>query len=132
MQFSGEDLERMKAEMAEAHASIADVEAQLNELSASVVSKDRLISATVDAQGVISSLKLTGQSWREMSAKELSSKIIDVVTQAQEEVRQRSTELFAGVTPAGVDPMGAPAEGFDMEAMMQTLVAQFGEVTREQ
>lgn len=132
MQFTGEELEQMMAEMAEAHASIADVETQLSELSASVVSKDRLVSATVNAQGEISELKLTGQSWREMSPKELSTKIIDVVTQAQQEVRQRSTELIAAVAPTGVDAMSAPSEGVDMESMMHALVARFGEVSHEQ
>jgi len=131
MQFTGEDLEQMMAEMAEAQASIADVETQRSELSSTVTSKDRLISATVDARGAISALKLTGQSWRELSAKELTSKIIDVVTQAQTEVGQRSAELLAGLAPDGIDPMTGLPEGVDMEQMMHGLLSQFGGVSDE-
>lgn len=126
MQFTGEELEQMMAEVSDVHASITDVETQLGEVSATTTSKDRLISATVDAQGVISGLKLTGQSWREMSAKELTSKIIDVVTQAQEDARQRSAELLAGLSPAGIDPMNGLPEGVDAEEMMRELISQFG------
>lgn len=126
MQFSGEELEQMIAEMAGSQAAIADVEKQLKEVSSTVVSKDRLFSATVDAQGRLSELKLTGQSWRDMSAKELATKIIEVVTQAQNEVQQRSTELLADLSPDGINPMTGLPDGIEMEKMMKGLVAQFG------
>lgn len=131
MHFTGEELEQMMAEMTEAHASIANVETQFNEVSATAVSKDRMISATADAHGVLSGLKLTGQSWREISAKELTAKIVDVVSQAQAEARQRGAALFADIAPAGVDPTSGLPEGVEMEAMLQGLVAQFGEATHE-
>ncbi|MFD5226092.1 YbaB/EbfC family nucleoid-associated protein [Microbacterium sp. NPDC058342] len=131
MRFTGEELEQMIAEMAETQASIAGVEKQLSELSATVVSKDRLVSATVDAQGAISELKLSGQSWREMSAKELTTKIIDAVTQAQHDVAERSAALLAGIAPEGIDPMSGLPDGIDMESMMTGLLSQFGSVTHE-
>lgn len=131
MQFSGEELEQMMAEMAEAQASVIDFEKKLNDFSATVVSKDRMVSATVDAQGGLSGLKLTGRSWRELAAKELTTKIVEVVAQAQNEVRQHSAALFADLAPEGVDPLSGLPEGVDLESMMNGLVSRFGGVGHE-
>ena len=131
MQFTTESLERMMAEMNEAHASIAEVEARLADISATVKSKDRVINVTVDSQGLISELKLTGQSWREMSAKELTAKIIETVTQAQNEVRESSAALLAELSPEGMDPATGLPDGVEMESMMKGIIAQFGEVSDE-
>lgn len=131
MKFTNEDLETMMAEMEEARLALADIDTQMKELSVTVESKDRVISVTANAEGVISGLKLSGRTWREISAKELGSKITDVVNQAQQEVRQRSAELLASIAPEGVDPVTGLPDEVELESMMKGLVAQFGEYSHE-
>jgi DNA-binding protein YbaB len=127
MQLTGDEIEQMLAEARATHAQLAERAAEVEALTATAASKDRTVSATVDARGVLTELKITGQSWRELAPKELCSKIVDVVAQAQRDVQGRGQELFEGVGPDGLDPTGGLPSADEMTAMLQGLVAQFGE-----
>lgn len=130
MQLSGEDIEQMMAEVRASHAELAERAAEVETLTATATSKDRVLSATVDARGVLTELKITGQSWRELAPKELCSRIVDIVGQAQQDVQARGRELLDGLGPDGVDPMAGLPSADEMASMMQGLVAQFGEVPK--
>ncbi|GAB3400909.1 hypothetical protein GCM10027515_09250 [Schumannella luteola] len=130
MQFTGDEIEQMMAETRETHARLAERAAEVEALTATATSKDRVLSATVDARGVLTDLKITGQSWRELAPKELCSRIVDVVAQAQSDVQNRGRELLEGAGPDGLDPTAGLPSADEMTAMMQDLVAQFGEVSK--
>ena len=89
-----------------------------------------MLSATVDARGVLTELKITGQSWRELAPKGLCSRIVDVVAQAQQDVQARGRERLDGLGPDGVDPMAGLPSADEMASMMRGLVTQFGEVPK--
>ncbi|MFC7432204.1 MULTISPECIES: YbaB/EbfC family nucleoid-associated protein [unclassified Agrococcus] len=131
MQLTGDDIEQMMAEVRQTHADLAERAAEVDALTATATSKDRVLSATVDARGVLTDLRLTGQSWRELAPKELCSKIVAIVAQAQQEVQERGRALLGEGGPEGVDPMAGLPSADEMAAMMQGLVAQFGEVRHE-
>ncbi|SDH38475.1 YbaB/EbfC family nucleoid-associated protein [Agrococcus jejuensis] len=132
MQLTGDDIEQMMAEVRQTRADLAERAAEVDALTATATSKDRVLSATVDAQGVLTELKITGQSWRELAPKELCSKIVAIVAQAQQDVQEQAKALLAdGDGPEGLDPMAGLPSADEMTAMMQGLVAQFGEVRHE-
>ena len=131
MQLSGEDIEQMMAEVRKSHAELEAAAAEVEALTATATSKDRVLSATVDAHGVLTDLRITGQSWRELAPKELCSRIVALVSQAQQDVQQRGQALLSGLAPDGVDPAAGLPSADEMASMMQGLVAQFGEAPRE-
>ncbi|WP_255447531.1 YbaB/EbfC family nucleoid-associated protein [Schumannella sp. 10F1B-5-1] len=131
MQLTGDEIEQMMAEVRQTHADLAERAAEVDALTATATSKDRVLSATVDARGVLTDLKITGQSWRELAPKELSSKIVAIVAQAQQEVQERGRALLADGAPDGLDPMAGMPSADEMTSMMQGLVAQFGEVRHD-
>lgn len=131
MRLDAEDIELMMAEVRESHAQLAERAAEADALTATATSKDRVLSATVDARGVLTDLRITGQSWRELAPKELCAKVVAVVAQAQQEVQERGHALLADLGPDGVDPTAGLPSADEMASMLQGLVAQFGEAPRE-
>ncbi|WP_295831846.1 YbaB/EbfC family nucleoid-associated protein [uncultured Microbacterium sp.] len=124
MQFTADDIERMLTEVRQSHADLAARAADIEALTATATSKDRVLSATVDARGELTDLRITGQSWRELAPKELCAKIVAVVAQAQREVQERGRALLSEDGPDGLDPtMGLPSAD-DMAEMMQTMLEQ--------
>ncbi|TPW77906.1 YbaB/EbfC family nucleoid-associated protein [Schumannella soli] len=130
MQLTGDEIEQMLAEARETHAQLAERAAEAEALTATATSKDRVLSATVDARGILTDLKITGQSWRELAPKELCSKIVDIVAQAQHDVQERGKQLFDGVGPDGLDPTAGMPSADEMTSMLQGLITQFGEETK--
>ncbi|WJS89871.1 YbaB/EbfC family nucleoid-associated protein [Microbacterium testaceum] len=124
MQFTGDDIEQMMTEVRQTHADLAARAADIDALTATATSKDRVLSATVDARGVLTDLRMTGQSWRELAPKELCAKIVAVVAQAQREVQERGRLLLAEGGPDGLDPAAGLPTADEMAAMMQTMVDQ--------
>ncbi|PNW10764.1 hypothetical protein C1632_03160 [Microbacterium testaceum] len=124
MQFTGDDIEQMMTEVRQTHADLAARAADVDALTATATSKDRVLSATVDARGVLTDLRMTGQSWRELAPKELCAKIVAVVAQAQREVQERGRLLLAEGGPDGLDPAAGLPTADEMTAMMQTMVDQ--------
>lgn len=124
MQFTGDDIEQMMSEVRQTHADLAARAADIDALTATATSKDRVLSATADARGVLTDLKITGQSWRELAPKELCTKIVAVVTQAQREVQERGQALLAESGPDGLDTTAGLPSADEMAAMMQTMVEQ--------
>jgi hypothetical protein len=124
-------------EMTEALASLrADQEkiaaalGKLGEVTASATTRDRTIRATVDGQGRLVELDLKGQKWREMAPKELGAKIVEVVTEAQQQASGATVELMAGLTPTGVDLERLRVDGPDLEAMIASAIEDSGRWSR--
>ncbi|MGO2660338.1 YbaB/EbfC family nucleoid-associated protein [Mycetocola reblochoni] len=125
MRFDETDIEQMMAELRGSHGELERAAAEMEAVTATSTSKDRVFSATVDGHGRLGELRITGQAWRELSAKELGARIVAVVTQAQADAAERTASLLAGLAPAGTDPAtGLPSE-LDMESMLRGLVEQF-------
>ena len=109
---------------------IAAALGKLGEVTASATTKDRTIKATVDGQGRLVELDLKGQKWREMAPKELGAKIVEVVTEAQQQASGATVELMAGLTPTGVDLERLRVDGPDLEAMIASAIEDSGRWSR--
>lgn len=113
--FSNEDIEAVLADARAQQDRLAEISKKMRELTVTATSKDRVYSATVDSEGTLTDLKINGQAWRDQSAKEVGSKIVAVVDQAQRELRELSEALLAPYTPEGVDleQLRSPDHGLD-------------------
>jgi hypothetical protein len=89
-----------------------------------------LIKATVDGQGRLTELAFTGQRWREMAPKELCAKIVEVVADAQGKAAASVQELMAGLIPDGVDLDRLRENGPDLDAMIDSAIADAGRWSR--
>lgn len=102
---------------------IASALGKLHEATATATSKDRMLKATVDGQGRLTELAFNGKRWREMAPQELGAKIVEVVADAQRGAAEATSELMGGLVPAGVDLEELRSAGPDLEAMMNSAIA---------
>ena len=121
-----EALTSLRAEQEKIAAALG----KLGEVTASATTKDRTIKATVDGQGRLVELDFKGQKWRDLAPKELGAKIVEVVTEAQQQASGATVELMAGLTPAGVDLERLRVEGPDLEAMVTSVIEDSGRLAR--
>ena len=82
-----------------------------------------MLKTTVDGQGRLTELVFNGKRWREMAPKELGAKIVEVVADAQRGAAEATSELMGGLVPAGVDLEELRSAGPDLEAMMDSAIA---------
>jgi len=127
--FENEMTEAMR-ELRGKQEEIASVFGKLQESTATATSKDRMLQATVDGQGRLTELGFNGKRWREMAPKELGAKIVEVVAEAQQQAAAATNELMAGLVPAGVDLEQLRSVGPDLEAMIDTAIADVGKWSR--
>jgi DNA-binding protein YbaB len=115
------DLEHVIADLRAEQARIKAATDQMTKLTGSATSKDRMVTATVDGQGRLVGLKLTGTNYRRLAPAELTARIVDTVRAAQDDAARASASALAGLLPDG---LGLPADGeFDLTAMFDAAVS---------
>ncbi len=123
--FENQMTEAMR-ELRDRQSEIASALGKLNEATATATSKDRMLKATVDAQGKLTELVFNGKRWREMAPKELGAKIVEVVADAQRRAALTTSELMAGLVPSGFDLEQLRTVGPDLESMIDDAIADVG------
>jgi hypothetical protein len=123
--FENQMTEAMR-ELRDRQGEIVSALGKLNEATATATSKDRMLKATVDAQGKLTELAFNGKRWRELAPKELGAKIVEVVADAQRQAALATSELMAGLVPAGFDLDQLRSTGPDMESMIDDAIADVG------
>jgi hypothetical protein len=92
----------------------------MSSISGSAVSKDRVVTATVDSQGRLVDLKLTGTRYRKLAPAELTASIVATVRQAQDDAARAAAAALSGLLPEG---LGLPVGGeLDLDAMFDAAV----------
>ncbi len=123
--FENQMTEAMR-ELRDKQGEIASALGKLNEATATATSNDRMLKATVDAQGRLTELVFNGKRWREMAPKELGAKIVEVVADAQRKAALTTSELMAGLVPSGFDLEQLRTVGPDLESMIDDAIADVG------
>lgn len=119
-------LKDLRAKQEEIAAAIT----RMQEATATATTRDRTIKATVDGQGRLTELAFNGQRWRDMAPKELCAKIVEVVADAQKQASEAAGEAMAGLVPDGLDLDRLREVGPDLEAMMNSAIADAGRWSR--
>ncbi|MFD9887838.1 YbaB/EbfC family nucleoid-associated protein [Amycolatopsis sp. NPDC059027] len=89
-----EQLNQAIAELTEQQKAIEECQQHLTGQSASVRSKDRMLSATVDAQGGLSKLEFHDTRYRSMAPAELADVVTKVVAEARREMLGQVTSAL--------------------------------------
>jgi DNA-binding protein YbaB len=84
--------------------SFLTAQQQLQATSSTSKSRDRLVSVTVDARGLMTSLKFHDSGYRKLEPAELAKLIMDTLSKAQETARATAREAIASLLPDGVSP----------------------------
>jgi hypothetical protein len=93
----------------------------MNGLTGSASSTDRMVTATVDGQGRLVDLKLTGKRYRQLAPAELTGRIVETVRAAQEDAARQAANALADILPPG---LGLPIGGeLDLGAMFDAAVS---------
>ncbi|MDN3358994.1 YbaB/EbfC family nucleoid-associated protein [Actinomadura sp. DC4] len=94
---------------------------RMTAVTGSSSSKDRMVTATVDGQGRLVELKLTGTRYRQLAPVELAARIARTVRSAQDDAARTAATALAELLPAG---LGLPIDGgLDLGAMFDTAVS---------
>jgi DNA-binding protein YbaB len=103
---------------------IAGAIGRLQEVTAKAATKDNTITATVDGQGKLVELSFRGRRWRDMAPKELATKIVEVVAEAQHNASAATAGVMADLVPDGMDIERLRALGPDLESMFDEAIKE--------
>jgi DNA-binding protein YbaB len=98
--------------------------------SVKVMSADRMVTIELDATGELSAVRFNTQKYRRMAPAELSTVLLETITKAREQSRERIVGAFRSVMPTGVglgldDLLGGQR---DLEAMFDSARRQAREM----
>ncbi len=102
--------------------SFQETMAELREIREKAMTKNKQIEATVDSAGRLTGLTLRGDRWREMAPNELCTKIIEVVTRAQDKASAKMAETMAGFLPGGMDLQEMRKNGPDIDSIIDEAI----------
>ena len=112
MAFSLEDqIEQAAAELREQGERIRSFQAGLEQRSTTVVSKDRMVTVTVNGTGKLTALSIKGNRYRTMSSAELGNIVLETVNQALEKVAAETMATVNSLMPSGLATTGMGADG---------------------
>lgn len=98
-----EQIEQAMAALQEQQTKMAEVAKELRESTASVTSKDRMVTAKVGAQGQVVSLTFHTTAYRSMAPAQLAGILTDVLNEARAEIGDKvitSMSSFRGIGEA--------------------------------
>jgi DNA-binding protein YbaB len=114
------DLNAAITDLRAEQARIQAATEQMSSVTGSAVSKDRVVTVTVDSQGRLVDLKLAGTRYRKLAPAELTASIVATVREAQDDAARAAASALSGLLPDG---LGMPVDGdFDLEAMFDAAV----------
>lgn len=116
-----EQTEQALARLREDQEKIARASASLASETEEAVSKDRAISAKINAEGELVELKFRTSAYKSMAPAELSAAVMDVIKRAHGRMQARVVEAYAPFAPEGIDLETAREGGFDPAKMLADL-----------
>lgn len=121
-----DEMAQMIAELTGQKEKLAGAVDELNSLSETATSRNRMVKVSVDSRGRLTEIKFLGNRWRDLSAKELGSLLIGVVTKAQDAVSEKAAGLMSAVAPDGIDIMEMSKNGPKAESFFPDIAKLWG------
>jgi DNA-binding protein YbaB len=118
-----EQLDQAMASLREQQAKIEGAQQKLRQGTFSARSKDRMVTATVDAQGELGELKFHTNEYRSMAPAELSAALVEVVAAARKQAAAKVAETFQPFLGAGAKLRESMTGGSDFEELFAPLRA---------
>jgi hypothetical protein len=101
--FSEASIDELRAKFDNRMAELATMQKDMQALSASATSPQRLLTVTVGAQGEVTGVKFHSDGYRSMAQPELEHVILKTTQVARGKVMSKLKGLMAPLAPAGVD-----------------------------
>lgn len=115
MSMSGQDIiDQAKEELRRQQENLLAARKKLTDVTTKVTSKDRMVTVILDSRGQLSSIAFNSQKFRKMAPAELGSVLVETISQAQAESRERVMRAFGPLLPAGLDLPGLMAGKTDL------------------
>jgi DNA-binding protein YbaB len=112
MAFALDDqIERATAELREQGERIRNFQAGLQQQATTVVSKDRMVTVTVNGTGKVTELSIKGNRYRTMPAAELSNLVRETVNQALEKASAETMAAARALMPGDFGSFGIGDDG---------------------
>jgi DNA-binding protein YbaB len=120
--FQGQ-LDQAMAALQEHQAKMHQAQQALLQASFSARSKDRMVTATVSAQGELRELKFHTDEYRSMARAELSAAVLEVVAAARKQAEGKVAETFRPFMGAGDRLRESMTGGSEFEKLFAPLRA---------
>ncbi|MFJ6379001.1 YbaB/EbfC family nucleoid-associated protein [Kitasatospora sp. NPDC092039] len=114
-------IEQAMAALEEQQVKMAAAAKELEAATASVTSKDRLLTAVVGAQGQVVSLTFHTTAYRSMAPGELSKAIIDVLNTARADLGDRVAATMSGFSGLGETLAASMVGGTELDDLFAPL-----------
>ncbi|WP_299531699.1 YbaB/EbfC family nucleoid-associated protein [uncultured Streptomyces sp.] len=96
---------RARAELEAVQAAVARAESELRSASVTTRSRDRAVEATVGPQGQLTHLRFLDNKYRNMTATQLASSVLEAAEEGRSAMAHRVVETFEPLTrPSGDTP----------------------------
>jgi DNA-binding protein YbaB len=96
-----DQVEQAMARLKDHRARMEEVRAELRQATASVMSKDRMVTAKVGPQGQVVSLTFHTTAYRKMAPAQLADVLTEVLNEARARVGEQVTEAMRSVSGIG-------------------------------
>ena len=94
-------IQEAAAELDRSQERLGKLRGQLAKASTKVTSADRMVTVELDSSGELSSIRFNSQKFRRLAPAELAGILLDTITKARAQSRERILGAFRSVMPAG-------------------------------
>ncbi|MEV4560475.1 YbaB/EbfC family nucleoid-associated protein [Kitasatospora sp. NPDC049285] len=115
-------IEAAMAVMREQQQKMAAAKAELDKVTTTVTSKDRLVSVTVGPQGQVTSIKFLNTAYQSMAPAELSAALVTVLNEARGRMGEKVTRRISQFSNVGQLVQAAAGFGDDLPADLEELM----------
>ncbi|RFS45554.1 YbaB/EbfC family nucleoid-associated protein [Micromonospora craniellae] len=126
----GNRLEEAAVHLREQGERVRAFQAETEQRSTTVVSKDRMVSATVNGAGRLTALAIRGSRYRSMSSAELASTVMETVNSAWESAAAQTMAAARALLPADLESAGVTVDGtIDLTDFVDRAMNRVGDST---
>ena len=93
---------RAEQEFTRTQAKLKEIREKLQGSATKVRSKDRMVTITIDLNGMVEAIDFHSQKFRRMAPAELGSVLLEAIRQAQSQSRQRVLRAYQPLLPPGM------------------------------
>ncbi|MBX7266400.1 YbaB/EbfC family nucleoid-associated protein [Micromonospora sp. Llam7] len=111
-------VEQAFAELQSTQAAIVGAQQVLAGTSASVTTRNRALTVTVDAQSRVTEITFHSGAYRSLAPAELGALLVEAISEAQGEVVSKTMGMFQSLLPAGARLESLLAGSFDPDEMV--------------
>jgi DNA-binding protein YbaB len=95
-------LDEATAELRRQQERLQAIRSRQEEVKTKVMSKDGMITVTLDSQGSVASIAFNTAKFRRMAPAELGAALVQVIQHAQTQAREQVMSAYRGMMPSGL------------------------------